>query len=87
MVICDRWAGWSGLLQSCWTIVREGLVLDPEALGSLGRVPPNVQIDGICSKQFQETCHGLDTLWLSVLLVYRLGICLVPCPSRTQGLP
>ena len=62
-------------------------MLDPEALGSLGRVPPNVQIDGICSKQFQETCHGLDTLWPNALPVHRLGIWLVLCHLRTQGLP
>ena len=41
MVICDRRAGWSGPLQSCWTTMREGLVLDLE-----GRVPPKVPIDG-----------------------------------------
>ena len=34
MVICDRQAGWRGPLQSCWTIMREGLALDLEALGS-----------------------------------------------------
>ena len=34
-----------------------------------------------------ETCHGFDTLWLSVPPVYRLGICPVPCPPRTRGLP
>ena len=32
MVICDRKAGWSRPLQSCWTILKEGLVLDLEAL-------------------------------------------------------
>ena len=37
MVICDRLAGCSGLLQSCSTIVRESLVLDLEALGFPGQ--------------------------------------------------
>ena len=59
MVICDRWAGWSGPLQSSRTIVRAGLALDLEALGPEDRVLPNVPIDGIFSK---ETCHSLDTL-------------------------
>ena len=33
MLTCDRWAGWSSTLQSCSTIMREGLALDLEALG------------------------------------------------------
>ena len=40
-------------------------------------MPPNVSIDGICSKLFQETCHGLDTLWPNASPVHRLGIWLV----------
>ena len=49
------------------------------ALGPKGRVPPSVPIDGICSKPFEETCQGLDTLWPNVLPVYRLTFvsCLV----------
>ena len=29
----------------------------------------------------------MDTLWPNVLPVYRLGICLIPCPLGTQRLP
>ena len=29
----------------------------------------------------------MDTLWPNVLPVYRLGICLMPCPLGTQRLP
>ena len=64
MVICDRLAGWAWHL-TFWL------------LGPYGKVPPNVPVDGICSKPFYETCHGLDTLWPNALPVYKLGICLV----------
>ena len=53
-------------------------------LGSQGRVLPDVPVDGIYSKPFEETCHGSDTLWPDAPLVYSLGICPMPCPSRTQ---
>ena len=56
-------------------------------LGPKGRVSPNVPIDGICSKPFQETCHDLDTLLPSVPPVYRLCICLITYPLRTWVLP
>ena len=47
MIICDKEAGWSGLLQSCWTIIEEGLALDPRLSGPESWVSPNVPIDGI----------------------------------------
>ena len=36
-VICDRRAGWSGLLHSYWTITREVLALDFGVLGPQGQ--------------------------------------------------
>ena len=50
-------------------------------------MPPNVPIDGICSKPFWEICHGLDTLWPDALPVYRLSTCLLHYPSSTRGFP
>ena len=81
-----QWAGWSGLRQSCWTIMREGLVVDLEALGSPG--------------QSAAQCPDWWHLWQAVLggLSWfgqfgpmfchdRLSICFMPCHLRIQGLP
>ena len=71
MVICDRRAGWSGPLQSSWTIVREGLVLDLEALGSQG--------------QSAAQCPSWWHLWQAVLGdLSWLGHSLAQCPTCLQ---
>ena len=62
MVICDRWLDEVG----CSSIVKPSVgktwYLTLRLLGPEGRVPSNVRIDGICSKPFEESCQGLDTL-------------------------
>ena len=71
MVICDRPADWSGPLQSCWTIMRESLVLDLEALGSRG--------------QSAIQCPSWWHLWKAVLGdLSRFGHSLAQCPTCLQ---
>ena len=82
---CYLWqqAGCSGLLQSYWTIVREGLVLDLEAAGSWGQSDTQYPNFAFVANHFRR----LVTVWTLFGPMSQLHICLLPCPLRTWGLP